>query len=216
MGLEFLRHARDVVHHRTCGVASVFGGVGAVEHIDALDFLGRDKAPARCVVGAVGNAVAEKIGQQNAVRIDHRTHAVARAGRARGENRVVVVADVALAHHEAGQVLERVFAVGGIDARGDLFARHAFDGDGELRGQIAGLATFDGDGIQRFFLRGVGDFVGVGVGIRMRQHGDAQHERHQRAFHFSSNLGGAGASKRSAREIHGHDTRKITRSDAQA
>ena len=61
---------------------------------------------------------------------------------------MAVVADVALAHQQAGQVLERILAVGGVDRVLDLRARHAFDGRGNLRGKRGGLATGDGDDAQ--------------------------------------------------------------------
>lgn len=141
MRFQLGRHARHVVHHRAGRVARVGRGEGAVHHVHPLDFLGRDHAPARRVVGTVGNAVAQVVGQEDAVRIHRRARAVAGARGARGKNRVVVVADVALAHQQAGQVLEGILAVGGVDAHIDLFARDAFDGGGDLRGQRGRLAA---------------------------------------------------------------------------
>ena len=144
VGFKLCGHARDVVQHRAHRVARVGGRKPAVEHVHALDLLGRDQHPAR----RVGGAVAQVVAQQNAVGKHHGPRRVARARRAGGQHGVVVVADVALAHQQAGQVLERVFAVGGVDRVLDLLARHAFDGGGDLRGQRGGLATADGDHAQ--------------------------------------------------------------------
>ena len=148
MGFELVGHARHIVHHGTCGVAGVGGRERAVHDVDAFDLLGRHQAPARRIVAAVGNAIAQIVGQQNAVGIDGRARAIARARSPRGEDGVVVVADIALAHQQAGQIFQGIFAVGGIDAGLDLLARDAFDGGRNLRGQRAGLAAVDGDHAQ--------------------------------------------------------------------
>ncbi len=156
MGLELRRHARDVVHHGAHRVACVCGGEGAVEHVHPLDLLGCDQHPARCV----GGAVAQVVAQQDTIGKHHGARRIARAGGAGGQHGVVVVADVALAHQQAGQVLEGVFAVGGVDRVLDLLACHALDGGGNLRGQRGGLAT--GDGNHAKFLDGcIGDVSGL-------------------------------------------------------
>ncbi len=175
--LELRGHARHVVDHGAHRVARVGGRERAVEHVDALDLVGRHHAPAR----REGGAVAQRVRQHDAVGVDHRAGAVARARGAGGEHRVVEVADVALAHQQARQVLERVFGVGRVDRLGDLLGGHAFDGGGDLRRQRGRPATADGDGAERA-ARG-------GSGLRWRWllrphrraegkcHGDRQGER---------------------------------------
>ena len=156
--LELRRHACDVVDHRAYRIAGVGGRERAVENVDPLDLFGRDQHPAR----RVGGAVAQVVAQQNAVGKHHGPRWVASARGARGQHGVVVVTDVALAHQQTGQVLERVLAVGGVDRVLDLLARHAFDSGGDLRRQRCGLATGDGDDAQLFDRHAVG---------RLRQHG---------------------------------------------
>ncbi|WP_305807105.1 hypothetical protein, partial [Stenotrophomonas sp. YIM B06876] len=63
---------------------------------------------------------------------------------------MVVVADVALAHQQAGEIFERVLAVGGVDALLDLLVRDALHGGGDLRRQRGRLAAGDGDDAQFF------------------------------------------------------------------
>ena len=149
MGFQLVWHAGHIVHHGTCGVAGVGGRKRAVHDIHTLNFFGRDQAPARRVVAAVGDAIAQKIGEQNPVRIHGRARAIARARCAGGEDGVVVIADIALAHQQAGQVFEGVFAVRGVDAGLDFLAGDAFDGGRNLRGQRAGLAAVDSDHAKR-------------------------------------------------------------------
>ena len=165
--LELGRHARDVVHHRAHRVARIRGGERAVKHVHPLDLLGRDQHPAR----RIGGAVAQVVGEQDAIGKHHGPRRVARARGAGGQDGMVVVADVTLAHQQAGQVLEGVFAVGGVDRVVDLLARHALDGGGDLRGQRGGLAAGDGDHAQ--FLDG--GIAGLG-GLGERRHGAAEDE----------------------------------------
>ena len=135
MGFEPVGHARHIVHHGTGRIAGVGRRERAVHHIHTLDFFGRHQPPARCVVAAVGNAIAQIVGQQNAIRINGRARAIARARGACGQDGVVVVADIALAHQQAGHVLEGIFAVRGVDAGLDFLARDALDGGWNLCGQ---------------------------------------------------------------------------------
>jgi hypothetical protein len=144
--LEAGWHAGDVIDHGADRIAGVGGREGAVQHVDALDFLRRDQAPARRESGAI----AQVVGQQDAVGVHHRTGAVAGARSAGGQHGVVVVADEALAHQQAGQVFERVFAVGGVDGLLDLLGGDAFDGGWYLGWQRGGPAARDGDGAQHF------------------------------------------------------------------
>ena len=142
VGLELRRHARHVVDHGADRVAWVGGREGPVHHVDALDLLGRDHAPARREAQPA-DPVAEVVRQQDAVGIHRRPRAVARTRGAAREDGVVVVADVALAHQQAGEVLERILAVGGVDGALDLLARHAFHRCRNLGGQRGGLASAD-------------------------------------------------------------------------
>mmetsp|Transcript_65310 Transcript_65310/g.154269 ORF Transcript_65310/g.154269 Transcript_65310/m.154269 type:complete len:388 (-) Transcript_65310:1738-2901(-) len=132
IGLEPRRHAGLVVHHRADRVAGVCGRERPVHHVHPLDFLGRHQPPARREAQAA-HAVAQVVGQQDAVGVDRRAGAVAGARGAAGQDGVVVVADVALAHQQAGQVLERVFRVGGVDRALDVLA-----GDGLAGGRDVG------------------------------------------------------------------------------
>ena len=145
MHLELIGHARDVVDHGAHRVAGIGRRERSVEHVDALDFLGRHQAPAR----REGRAVAEQVRQQDAVGIDQRARAVARARSAAREHRVVVVADVALAHQQAREILQRIFAVGGVDGLGDLLAGDAFDGGRNLRRQRGRPGRRHGDRAER-------------------------------------------------------------------
>ena len=63
---------------------------------------------------------------------------------------MVVVADIALAHQQAGKVLQRVLAVGGVDALLNLLFGHALNRGGNLFGQRGGMATVDGDDAEGF------------------------------------------------------------------
>ena len=63
--LELGRHARDVVDDGADRVARVCGGKGAIQHVDALDLLGRHEAPAR----REARAIAQQVRQQDAVGI---------------------------------------------------------------------------------------------------------------------------------------------------
>jgi hypothetical protein len=145
VSLELPGHAGHVVDHGACGVAGIGGRERAVEHADPLDLLGRHQAPAR----REGRAVAEVVRQQDAVGIDHRARAVAGARGAAGQDRVVVVADVALAHQQAREVAQRVFGVGGVDLLGDLGALDAFDRRRDLRRQRGRLRAGDDDQAER-------------------------------------------------------------------
>ena len=152
-------HAGLVVDHRAHRVARIRRRERPVHHVDAADLLGRHQPPAR----REGGAIAEQVGQQDAVRIDQRTRAVAGAGRARGQHRVVVVADVALAHQQAGQVLERVLGVGRVDVAGDVLARNALHRRGDTAGEGGRRGAIDPDDAEgRGTQFGVVDSVGAG------------------------------------------------------
>src|SRR3989344_5711685 len=135
--------------------ARVGGREGAVHHVGAFDLVGADHAPARRE-GQPAHAVAQEVRQQDAVGVDGRARAVAGARGAAGEDCVVVVADVALAHQQAGEVLEHVFAVGGVDGARDLVTGDAVRGGGDLRGQRGGARGGHGDDAE---LLGVGVVV---------------------------------------------------------
>ena len=78
---------------------------------------------------------------------------------------MVVVAHVALSHVQAGQVLERILGIGGVDGLLDLRARDALNGGGYLRGQRGGPAAGHGhraQGFHRGVCRGLGDLGGLG------------------------------------------------------
>ena len=173
MGFEPVGHARHIVHHRTGRVAGVGRRERAVHHIHTLDFLGRHQPPARRVVAAIGNAIAQIVGQQNAIRINGRACAIARARGACGQDGVVVVADIALAHQQTGHVLESIFAVRGVDAGLDFLARDALDGGWNLRGQRTGLATVDGDYAQ--LSTAFGKVDGCSCALRQARQGDTTH-----------------------------------------
>ena len=143
------RHARDEVDDRTGRVARIGGRERSIHHVDALDFLRRDEPPARRVVGAVCDAVAQVVRQQNAVGIHGGSRAVAGARGTCRQDGVVVIADVALAHQQTGQVLQCIFAVGRVDAGFDLFARHALDGGRDLCGQRGRTPAGHGDDAER-------------------------------------------------------------------
>ena len=164
MRFELAWHAGHEVNHGADRVARIGGGERAVHHIDALDFLGRYQAPAR----RKGRAVAQVVGQQDAIRVDRRTGAVAGARCAARQHRVVVVADVALAHQQAGKVFQRVLAVGRIDRLFDLPAGDAFHGGGYLRGQRGRPAAGHGDGAE-FTNRGSGGLLSEGASRQGRQ-----------------------------------------------
>ena len=70
---------------------------------------------------------------------------------------MVVVANIALAHQQAWQIFERVFAVGGVDGLLDLLTRDPFDGGRNLSRQGSRLTAGDGHHAERFnrrFARG--------------------------------------------------------------
>ena len=172
VGFKLGRHAGDVIDHGADRVTGVGGGERAVHHIHPLDLFRRDQAPAWRIRGAV----AQVVGQQNAVGVHRRTRAVAGARGAAGEHGVVVVANVALAHQQAGQVFERVFAVGGVDGLLDLLARDALDGGGNLRWQRGRRAAVDGDDAQRFD-RGIHQRGGGGRSLRGCRENERQRNR---------------------------------------
>jgi hypothetical protein len=124
MHLELVGHTRDVIDDRAHGVAGECSRKRAVQHIDAFDLLGSDEAPAR----REARAIAQQVRKQDSVGVNQRPGAVARSRGPTGENRVVEVADVSLAHEQAWEILERVFAVSRVDGLGDLLASHSFYG----------------------------------------------------------------------------------------
>ena len=75
MRLERGRHARHVIDHRAHRVARIGSGERPVQHVDPLDFFRCHHAPAR----RKRRTVAQRIRQQDAIDIDQRARAVARA-----------------------------------------------------------------------------------------------------------------------------------------
>ena len=141
MGFERLRHACDVVDHGADRIARVGRRERPVQHVDAGDLLRRHQAPARRERGAI----AEQVRQQDAVGIDQRTRAVAGARGAGGQYRVVEVADVALAHQQAREVLQHVLGVDRVDRRFRLVAGDALHRGRDLRRQRGRAHAGDGD-----------------------------------------------------------------------
>ena len=132
---ESLRHTGDVINDGAHRVTGVGRRKRAVHHIDTLDFFGRDHAPA----GGVGRTIAQVVGQQNAIGIHRAACAVASARRSTGKHRMVVVTDIALAHQQAGEISQSVFAVSGVDRFFYLLLGDALHGGGYLGGQRSGL-----------------------------------------------------------------------------
>ena len=159
MRLEAPRHARHEVDDGAGRVAGVGGAERPVQHVDALDLLGRDQPPAR----RVRRTVAEQVRQQDAVGVDQRARAVAGARGAAGEHGMVEVADVALAHIEARQVLQRILGVAGVDAALDGGCVDALGGGGNLQRQRRRPAAGDDDAFERARRRRSRRVVGGGV-----------------------------------------------------
>ena len=180
VAFERLGHARHEVDDGTRRIAGVGRGKRAVEHVDALDLLGRDERPARREAGAI----AEQVRQQHAVRVNERACAVAGARCARGKHRMIVVADVALAHEQAREVLERVFGVGGVDRLFDFAPREAEQSRRDLERQRHRAIADDADPLQRFHFDGgelpVGALRAVGCGQGERDRGTPQESARQR------------------------------------
>jgi len=95
---------------------------------------------------------------------------------------MVVVAVVALAHIQAGQVLERIFGIGGIDGGIDLAARDAFDGGGDLGGQRADTLAGDGDGTKVLVGAPGGQGRRAGQGSQQRGSKRGKAVQHGRSF----------------------------------
>ena len=161
MRLETLGHARHVIDDGADRIAGIGRRERAVQHVHALDFLRRHQAPTRREAGAV----AEKIRQGDAVGIDQRTRAVAGAGGARGQYGMVVIADVTFAHQQAGEVLQGILGVGGVDPGFDLLAADAFHRGRDLGRQRSRLRADDLDGAEVLGFarwRGIGRRFGSG------------------------------------------------------
>ena len=156
--LQFLGHFGGVFDHRAHRVARIGRRKRAVHHVYAFNLFGRDHAPAGWKAQTT-DAVAQIVAQQNAVGIHRRAGAVARARGAAGQNGVVVVAVVALAHQKAWEVLERIFAVGGVDVLLNLRGRDAFHRGRDLCRQRGGLLADNGDHAH-FFARCVINLLG--------------------------------------------------------
>ena len=75
MRFELFRHPRHIVDHRADRIAGIGRRERTIQHVDALDFFRRHQAPARRVIGAV----AEQVGQQDAIRVYQRACAIAGA-----------------------------------------------------------------------------------------------------------------------------------------
>ena len=122
--LRLVRRARGDLQHAADGVARVHGGERAIEKVDALDFLRRNHAPARCGVAVV---VAEQVRQQDVIGIDQCARTGAQAPGARGEHGLIV-ASVSLAHKQTRQIFDRVLGIDHVDRLVDLLPRDPFGG----------------------------------------------------------------------------------------
>lgn len=140
--LEPVGLARRQQHGRADRVARIERGKRAVQHVDARDVVGGDQRPAR----RIRVARAEQVRQQQAVGIDEPARTLQLVEVAPGEH-AVAVADVALAHHQVGRVLQRVLGAG-VGVRVDLLARDRLD-DGRRVGIDALALGGDADGAER-------------------------------------------------------------------
>ena len=134
-------------------IAGVGGGERSVQHVEMVDGLRRDHAPARRADAVV---VGDQRGYRDVVDEHQRARAGIDAPGARGERRLRI-AEVALAEEHARQVSGGVLHVDGIDRVLDAFAVDGGLRGGEFRRSIAGALAFDADGVECAGLfRGIG------------------------------------------------------------
>ena len=115
MRLARFRPARRHQHRGTGRITRQHCRVGAVNNGCRLDFLAADQAPA-CRVGV---AIADQVGQQQAIGIDQRTGALHRSCRPCRDDRVAV-ANIALADLQAGGVFEDILRIHDVHVAGLL------------------------------------------------------------------------------------------------
>ena len=127
--LQLLGHSRGDLHDAAKRIARKLRREGTIEHVNPVDFLGRNEAPARRPFGVV---VADKRRQQQIVGVDEAARRGIDAPGAGLQHRLVV-AVVAFAKKQTRRVFERVFRVDNVDLFLDVLARDAGHGVGQLK-----------------------------------------------------------------------------------
>jgi len=124
--LEMIGHAGGDRINAGNRIAAVERGQRTLDHVDAVDFGGRNHTPAR----RIGEAVAEVVREQHAIGVDHRSRAVLRVVDAAFDGRVAV-ADEAFADEDAGKIFEGLRRRHDVDGLVDLLLRSRGD-DGDV------------------------------------------------------------------------------------